>query len=93
MKVYKIETVTREVQRLVKHYCDICGRETRHLDWATGSYDIKETEIRLREGSSYPEGGSGTSIEVDICPTCFREKLLPWLETQGVQVQETEWDY
>ena len=50
-------------------------------------------EVRQRQGVSYPEGGSGTEIEVDLCPTCFKEKLVPWLRSQGATIEEKEWEW
>jgi hypothetical protein len=76
--------------------CDLCGRESKanHSDdWGEGNFDIAETEVRLKVGDSYPEGGAGTEIEFDICPKCFRERLIPWLESQGTKVEEKGWDW
>lgn len=94
MKTYaeKATTFTYVAERR----CDLCGRRaTRNPDnWdASSSYDVAETELRLREGSHYPECGYGTEIEIDLCPTCFRTKLLPWLTEQGATIKEREWDY
>lgn len=49
--------------------------------------------IYHREGDSYPEGGSGTITEVDICPDCFQNKLVPWLELQGATIKEKDWEW
>ena len=35
--------------------------------------------IRHREGLNYPEGGSGIEINIDLCPDCVKNKLIPWL--------------
>lgn len=78
--------------------CDLCGAKAkRQNSWGDGWYDVNETEVSVtvkqREGESYPEGGSGTEYEVDICPECFRTKLVPWLISQGAKIQEKDWDY
>ena len=53
-------------------------------DWSKElHYEVKETEIRLKTGSNYPEGGSGEETTIDICPECFTEKLIPWVKSQG----------
>lgn len=84
-------TVTRETGRL----CDFPGCGKRTDDGKI--YEVKESEVRvevrLREGESYPDGGSGTEIEIDICPDCFRDKLIPWLQSQGVRTEVEEWDW
>ena len=86
--------VKSEVERsvLVAMTCDLCGKQTRRHDWTEGFYRVAETTIECRVGTSYPEGGSGKLYDVDICPGCFRDKLIPWLQSQGAAVRETEWD-
>jgi hypothetical protein len=94
MKHYKSKVVT-ETKRFFEYVqCDICGRQANDDDnWNGESYGVSETEIKYREGASYPEGGSGTEIRVDICPTCFLDKLVPWLKSQGVSIEKKEWDW
>lgn len=98
MKVYKtvdVPATTREV--LVKRRCDLCGKESKSSDWDAGSYEVNETEIKItmkqKEGSNYPEGGSGTEYEIDLCPDCFTERLVPWLKSEGATIEESEWDW
>jgi hypothetical protein len=58
---------------------------------------VDECEVRVyvkhRDGENYPEGGSGTEVEIDMCPECFKTKLIPWLESQGVVVQRKDWEW
>ena len=98
MKLYKtvdVPVTTREV--LTKRKCDLCGLESKYSDWKSGKYEVAETEIKItmtqKEGSNYPEGGSGTEYEIDLCPKCFKERLIPWLKSEGVVVKEEEWDW
>ena len=98
MKRY--ETVTPEpkpTQYLIGLTCDLCGRETKWRGWAEDCWDVDEIEIKVtirrHQGQNYPEGGWGTDYEVDLCPECFKDKLIPWLESQGAKVQQTEWDW
>ncbi len=59
-------------------------------------HDFEESEqvVLVREKSwNCPDGGWGTQTEVDICPRCFMEKLVPWLKSQGVKVEERKWDW
>lgn len=69
--------------------CDMCQKKIEKRDL----YEIKEGEISLRVGSSYPEGGSATVTRADICENCFRTRLIPWLDSQGVTMQEIEEDW
>jgi hypothetical protein len=93
MKIYK--TVTKPAttyQEVDQIACDLCGRTTRKR-WKEDGFDALETEVRIKEGSSYPEGGSGTEIEFDVCPDCFKSKLIPWLEGQGAKTTVREWEW
>lgn len=85
---------------LDKRTCDLCGKESdseRYDNWNGGSYDVDETEISIKikqkEGSSYPEGGSGQEYDIDLCPDCFKKKLIPWLLSQGAKIKPEEWDW
>lgn len=77
---------------LVETKCDLCGKTTTR-EWKDGSFDATETEVRLRTGSSYPEGGSGDETTIDICPACFTSKLIPWVKSQGGEPTTKEWDW
>ena len=72
--------------------CDICGNEVKHKTRYMG-YEIDTIEVKHRIGSDYPEGGSGSETTVDICGTCFDEKLIPWFRSQGGDPRIEEWDW
>lgn len=93
MKEYKTIPTTR--QQLIDLSCDICKKKAKHpsIGWQDGQYQVNETEIRHRTGDSFPGGGSGHEISVDICPECFQIKLIPWLQDQGCKISKREWDY
>ena len=55
-------------------------------------YGVDEVIIQHKQRENYPEGGFGTEINIDMCPDCFTNKLLPWLKSQGCKVEYTEWD-
>ena len=85
-------------QHCIKRTCDLCGMEAKPDDWTDGSgYTINETEIevtvRHKDGSSYPDGGSGTETVIDLCPICFKQKLIPWLQSQGAKIESKEWEW
>lgn len=69
--------------------CDLCGEriteERFHIDTVTMTW---------RAGTSYPEGGSGEQEEYDMCSTCWRTKIVPWLNGQGAnKPRRIEWDF
>jgi hypothetical protein len=94
LKVYEDKTEPAKTYKAhVKTQCDLCKKEGPRHNWSDECYYRETTELTLREGTTYPDGGSGTEIRVDICPSCFREKLVPWLESQGAKVAEEDWDW
>ncbi len=101
MRQYEAVTETRTVtnQKLVKKTCDLCGKEARaEDDWdSASSFDYDETTVEVKvvrkKGERYPSGGSETEYAVDLCPDCFAKKLIPWLESQGAAVHETDIDW
>ena len=90
----------REYDYLICRTCDLCGLKSNRAsesEWNGFSYGVDETQVeivvRQKEGSNYPEGGSGTKYDVDLCPKCFKEKLVPWLISQGARIKEEVWDW
>lgn len=81
----------------VKRTCDCCGREADHPDrgnWeARTSYDVSTVEISMEEGSSFPEGAVKERTVFDMCPECFKTKLMPFLESLGMKprTKDTGW--
>lgn len=97
MRTYETKEVIHTRKVCTHLHCDICGKEGAHGDWESGYYEIQETKLEVtvtqRDGSSYPDGsGWGTSLRVDLCPECFRDKLVPWVNSQGGNVKKEEWD-
>lgn len=83
----RTETVTREY--VTKTTCDMCGSVIPQ-QWAG---EIDDITVERKTGFSSSDGGSGDLVSVDLCSDCFTGKLVPWLESQGVKVQKTEWDW
>ena len=97
MKVYEnVKIPSRVEKKLVSRKCDLCGKIGAD-SWGGGCYEVLETEMTVtiiqKEGNSYPEGGTGTEYEIDLCPDCFKSRLVPWLISQGANIQENEWDW
>lgn len=87
------ETITRS--KLVELRCDLCRKIADEGNWRSSSYDAAETEVTVKQitGDNYPGGGYGKEFSVDICPDCFQSKLIPWLISQGAEVNERDWDW
>ena len=77
--------------------CDLCKELSSHISWGGSIFEVSETEIKIsvrqKDGESYPGCGMGTKYEVDICPECFKNKLIPWLESQGCTAEREDWDW
>lgn len=88
-KTVAVPATTR--QELVERCCDLCGKKANSDDWGDNSYNFDETDVQVsikyRKGEAYPSGGSEVACSIDMCPTCFTQKLVPWLKSQGVTVQ------
>ena len=93
----------REVETdvLVTLRCDLCGKAQKdpcEEDWAETVYEVSETKVKMkstvivemREGECYPDGGATTAYQVDICPDCFKNELIPWLKSKGATIREEE---
>jgi len=98
MKIFKTVVVpetTREV--IVSRKCDLCGKESTTHNWGGDIWEINETElkvtVRQKGGDNYPEGGVGEEYEIDICPECFVNRLVPWLKSEGADIKPVEWDW
>lgn len=91
MRVMKTVTVPeRTEERFDYMKCELCENTSHDSDWSPGLYEVTEPEVSLREGSSYPEGDFTKTTYLDICPKCFKEKLIPWFLEQGGAVRESE---
>lgn len=87
----KVPASTRE--EIVAVVCDLCGCEGRYGKWTTQPFDVEDVEISYESGRRYPEGNFTEVISYDICPKCFKTKLMPWLKSQGADpdVEDRNW--
>jgi hypothetical protein len=83
----------KEYETIAYLTCDLCGIKSQSSYYWNGQGNVNETKIEWRTGDSWPEGGSGELIKIDICPDCFKNKLIPWLESQGAKINKSEWDH
>jgi hypothetical protein len=81
-------TQVRPVAVIAEHTCDLCGKSLLEKQ----PYRISEVSLSMREGVTYPEGGTVTITEADVCVTCFEDVLIPAMETVGLKFRTTEVD-
>ena len=95
METRVVPATTRQV--CVKRKCDLCGAEAKGGEWPHEDFHLNETTIKIEmthtEGSCFPEGGMGAACEVDLCPKCFRHRLVPWLNAEGASLDYVDWDW
>ncbi len=97
MREYKEVERTRTERDLVKTVCDLCGRAAVRGNWSSSNWAVNEVEVEVhvhqKDGFSYPEGGNGNEYTVDLCPSCFRDELIPWLKSKGAKIEQADWDW
>jgi len=92
MKTYssEIKIIEKEIKKLIKVSCDICGKESGDDEW-TETYDrsgssfideeIKhEVEVSMtvttQNGDWYWADFSSEDLNIDVCPGCFINEIL-----------------
>lgn len=95
MKIYEQKEVTRKEHVLIDTKCDLCSNSI--LDktkWPNydGHEEHDKNEVTLSHRKvdyygSYDPGGSSESIEIDCCPSCWEEMILPHLRLLGLKIQ------
>ena len=89
-----------ETKEIVSHIlCDLCGivghpGYSGEVEWGRDAEgDERETAVILKSGYAGGDGGHWNTASFHICPTCFRDRLVPWLESQGAKKtdDEIEW--
>lgn len=89
MKHTRTEVIPARTRETTTHHtCDICGRRVE----PDSHFDVDEVRVKHREGYRYPECSREEITECDLCSTCFRTKLRPWLESQGVTFRVEEYE-
>jgi hypothetical protein len=90
VKHQETKTETREIKVVLREWqtCDMCGADITEKE-----YQVKEGRVLLKEGYSYPDGGDIKRLRADLCAECFINRLVPWLESQGVKMQTEEVDW
>lgn len=69
--------------------CDCCQEEIK--EWM---HDVEETELYMRCGYRYPDGADLTKTYADICIKCFKDKVIPTLEsTLNIKFREKDDGY
>ena len=97
VRTYREKLVKYTTQELVEVQCELCPAMAKGVSWKSSTWQVQDVELEIKvhqkEGQAFPEGGCGTEYTVDLCPDCFKNKLVPWLISQGADVKPIEWDW
>lgn len=95
MKNYENVVKTYEASELIEMKCDLCGKVSKNDDWSIDNNDVNEVELSVtvhqKQGWSCSDGGSGEEYVIDLCPDCFKNRLIPWLKSEGATIEQKEW--
>lgn len=83
-KKYETKEVVKRLNVFVEKRCDICGTKSdSEYGWKEDIYNCDETDITRMHGPYFPEGDFRKRISLDMYPSCWCEKFVPWVESQG----------
>jgi len=83
MKIYKTIPETK-AEQLESTTCDLCGDISYcQSPWASGC-SIFKASIKMTDGQEWEDRGCDTEISYDVCPDCFKNKLVPWFDSYNV---------
>ena len=88
----KILQPARHVDMQIAMQCDLCGAKSPTNDsWTDEPFQVCETEVSFKIGSNYPEGGSVEEWKYDVCPNCFKNKIMPLFGDSNEFKKEWDW--
>jgi len=94
---FEKQKVTREVAVVTAISCDICKKAGRLSDQSFGDVDdlsdVAECEVSCTTGEQGYDYGDKTILRYDVCPDCFREKIMPLFEAHGAVARVEEVSY
>lgn len=72
--------------------CDGCKQAITSV-WRGAEWTSCDTKVWLEQSRGTTDGGVVLVTEFDLCPSCFREKLIPALATAEIFPTVTKTDY
>lgn len=91
MKKLESKTIIEHRTVVSGLFCDLCKKQSpSNYGWTRENFDVSDTTVQMRSGTSYPECSDIETVSFDICPECFKSKLIPWLESQGAEATEED---
>lgn len=82
-----VETKTSKVTLIDSIICDICHKEFKGSNWVDDPYYQIDTKISYEDYTAYPDDYCvNEKMKIHICPDCFKNRLLPWIESHGSKI-------
>ena len=105
MKEIKLENIPQTSRKRVKAViCDICKTRSPRGDNYSKYWELEDQELNPQSGIDitvkmkeetqlWNDGGESKTTSFDICPKCFKEELIPFLESKGAkpEIEEVDW--
>jgi len=98
-KIYERKEFIQVYEAVDKTCCDICGASCEGTKWPHVVHGWGDAPAEAQVTVSFqwktaPDeyGGSsvGLLIDIDLCPTCFTNKLVPWVSDQNPEFKAIE---
>ena len=88
MRVYGEKKIVTKEAFLVETSCDLCKAIATRGCWDSSSRGTNEIEVTIKQkdGAAFSVSNSSAAVNLDLCPDCFENKLVPWLESQGADI-------
>lgn len=76
--------ISKEVYTCISRECDICGEKAGDGKiWSSEQFRVDKTKVKCYVGRKWPDDYDvEIDYDIDICPRCFMEKLVPWINSQ-----------
>lgn len=85
----RMVTVKSERVEILEIICDLCEKTAPEPDsesgnpWTAAHGEVANTTIEMELGDGDLEEGTVKVTSFDICPECFKTKLIPFFAEEG----------
>jgi hypothetical protein len=95
----RTETRTDTYEATVERHCDLCGlnaaqpRNDEYAPWRNSHFDQDRVLVQHEYGTRYPEATDIITDAFDVCPDCWRNKVVPWFAQHGATPHQSKLSY
>lgn len=91
-------TPAKTITKVDHILCDVCKEATgfesytKEIDWSPSSNSISTSALYMTTGWSTYDGGNEEKTSYHICPDCFEEQVVPFLNNIATTYKvEKDW--